>query len=53
MTVLNNMQTSGFPPEVIQAGMKNVVSLQFATLDSEELSGLMDSISNMSAEVPA
>lgn len=53
MTVLNNMQTSGFPPEVIQAGMKNVVSLQFATLDSEELNGLMDSITNMSAEVPA
>lgn len=51
MTVLNQMQASGFPPEVIQAEMKNIIGLQFATVDSQEMDDLMMAVDNMATEV--
>ena len=51
MSVLNAMQESGFPPEINQAQMKNIISLQFATLDDEEKNALMQSIDGMASEV--
>lgn len=51
MTVLQNMQAAGFPPEVIQAQMQTIVGLQFGTSDPDKVGGLLDSVTAMGAEV--
>ncbi len=53
MTVLQNMQAAGFPPEVIQAQMQTIVGLQFGASDPERVNDLLDSVTSMSAEISA
>ena len=40
MGLLQNMQASGFPPEVIQEQMANIVGLQFSNLDADTIDTL-------------
>lgn len=40
MSVLQNMQASGFPDEVVRAQMSNLVGLQFSNLDADTVAAL-------------
>ena len=51
MTTLQNMQSAGFPAEVIREAMKNITQLQFSTLQPQELDQLMMAIDNGASEI--
>lgn len=51
LSILNGFQASGFPARVIQEQMKNVVSLQFGSVDPAEIDELNQSIDENTLEV--
>lgn len=51
MNVLEAMQASGFPAEVIHYGMKHIVNLQYGTAEQEEIDKLNASIDGLGAEI--
>ncbi len=51
LNILQTMQSTGFPPEVIRTQMESVVGLQFGTHDAADVEALMESVRDAGAEI--
>lgn len=51
LQILQEMQNSGFPPDVVREQMKTIVQLQFSSSESSEMDAIIQAIDGMASEV--